>query len=223
MAQTILESVINQGLSKHHIHKPYHYRHDLESFVYVLVYAVVNKEHRLLERQDKVDAHVAQDLRKARLSDTIAHDDDIAAADVPRGPNGDPLPTPLEWATDLRSRVFGCSSYYDISEQRSHLSTSWDDFMFGTKRHLDPNYLEHPTRLHWMLVNFLSEAAWQNIAPQSRRLGEAKKSSWLRNKQAHWLNGRQMLELLERELKLQEEGIAPWGDDDDEEEAEAEE
>jgi hypothetical protein len=53
-------------------------------------------------------------------------------------------------------------------------------------------------------------------------LSEAKKSSWLRNKQAHWLNGRQMLEFLERELDLQEQRIAPWGDDE-EEEAEAEE
>jgi hypothetical protein len=222
MAQTILESVIHQGKGKYHIHESYHYRHDLESFVYVLVYAVVKNEHRLLERQDKVDAQVAQDLRKDRLSDTTAHDDDIAEADVPRGPNGYPLPTPLEWATKLLSRMFGCSYYRDISQQRSHLSTSWNDFMFRTKRHLDPNYLEHPTRLHWILVYCLSAAAWQNIAPQSRRLSEAKKSSWLRNKQAHWLNGRQMLEFLERELKLQEEGIAPWGDDDDDE-AEAEE
>jgi hypothetical protein len=217
MAHDILTSVTRQKSQS------YHYRHDLESFVYVLVYAIVKKEHRLLVDQDKADAEIAKSLRKARLSGTATDDDGIAEEDIPLGPNGEPLLTPLEQLTKLLSDMFGRSSFGNISRARSHLRTSWDDFMLATKGRSDPNYIDHPTRLHWIIVNFLTTTARQNIKPLSEVYGDGTKRSRHEEEQVEWLNGQQMLAFLERQLKLQEEGVVMWGDNGEQEQAQEQE
>jgi hypothetical protein len=222
MAQRLLESVIHQGLTKHHVHAPYHYRHDLESFVYVLVYAVVKKVHRLLVAQDNANAQIAQELRKAHLSDSTASDDSTGEDDVPRGPDGEPLSTPLERVTELLSSMFGHSSFETISQARSHLRNSWTSFMRATKGRGNPDYVNHPSRLHWVIVSFLNEVVRQNAAPPSQRLVGATKHIRMNKDQAHWLNGEDLLDFLESELKWQEAGIAPWGDTEGEDEVKTE-
>jgi hypothetical protein len=120
--------------------------------------------------------------------------------------------TPLEQVTKLLSDMFGRSSFGNISQARSHLRTSWDDFMLATKGRSDPDYINRPTRLHWIIVNFLTTTARQNIKPLSEVYGDGTKRSRHEEEQVEWLNGEQMLAFLERQLKLQEEGVVMWGD-----------
>jgi hypothetical protein len=185
----------------------HHYRHDLESFIYVLVYAILKKEHRRLVAEDKAGAQIAKDLRKARLSEESA-----PVEEVPVGPNGEPLLSPLEVVTVLLTEQFGRTSLAGIAKQRGALRNDWLNFMRATKGRDDVDYVKRPTHLHWVIMNFLECVQLQNEKPTGKVLGNSSKRVKMKKQQTQWLDGKELLRFLETEVENEEQGIAVLAD-----------
>jgi hypothetical protein len=191
MARNVLSSIIDQEPLAHT------FCHDLESFIYVVVYAVMKKEsndfYEKLEREIESDRaklrglDKAQSERRERLLGNILS-----------------KKTAMELVSSQISRQFGHSSFHGILGARATLSNTWKSFMIATKGRIDA------TNLHTVVAYFLEAAAAQNPAVRVDHAILAKRLRAISKN----LDATDLMEVLQAFLAL-EEGTAGTETSDD--------
>jgi hypothetical protein len=108
----------------------------------------------------------------------------------------------------LLTEQFGCTSFASILKQRVAIQNDRLDFMHVTKKHDDVDYPKRPTHLHWLMLNFLEAAQLQNDQPVENLLRNSSKRTRRKKKQTQWLDDKNIIYFLEREISNMEQGVA---------------
>jgi hypothetical protein len=160
MAYDILLALWDNNPHSHQVH------HDLEAFVYVLVYAIMTKELHALEREK---AQAKKAVSKARAAVQHNPDADEETQDV--GDSSDAAmdaKTPLQTVKLLLAQLFGHTSYSEIAAQRDSMSSVWMRFIQATKPPLpsrDPD--EYRSPLDFLIRRLLGMVFKQNAKPKA--------------------------------------------------------
>jgi hypothetical protein len=152
MAYDILLALSDNNPHSHQVH------HDLEAFVYVLVYAIMTKELHALEREK---AQAKKAVSKARAAVQHNPDADEETQDVD-------AKTPLQTVKLLLAQLFGHTSYSEIAAQRDSMSSVWMRFIQATKPPLpsrDPD--EYRSPLDFLIRRLLGMVFKQNAKPKA--------------------------------------------------------
>jgi hypothetical protein len=150
MARQVLSSIIKRMPHGHHN------RHDLESCVYVLVYAVMKKEHT--EFLDK---------NAARVKEIKKENGDISLIDA--------LTEANKAVEMVLVSQFGHTSFSGIRAARGDLPQAWNDFLRWTT-----GSEESKTNLHKVIKVLIAAVAEQNREPIPRTVfasGNSKRQS----------------------------------------------
>jgi hypothetical protein len=207
MAKEIIRSL---AAGKSHRH---HFRHDLEAFVYVLVYAIMRKEIRSLYKheREKIEAKLAGSFIIATDSQAESDkSDDDSGDDRDAKPiaNNQTRQTPYQVMTGLMDQLFCRTSYGDISAQRADMSENWQMFMEALKGPANPDENPDAPRsiLDYAVRSLLALVSKQNTAQSFTysSFRSAKRAKTVPDT-SNWLVSKDMLDILKKALKEEEE------------------
>jgi hypothetical protein len=200
MAKEIIRSL---AAGKSHRH---HFRHDLEAFVYVLVYAIMRKEIRSLYKheREKYEAKLAGSSTVSQAESDKSDDDSGDDRDATPIANGQTRQAPYQVMTGFMDQLFCRTSYGDISAQRANMSEIWQMFMETLKgpANSDENPDAPRSILDYAVRRLLALVSKQNTAQSFTysSFQSAKRAKTVPDT-SNWLVSKDMLDILKKALE----------------------